>query len=85
MTGRDRRRSRSVKCASGAVSDGAERYMWAFPDGDEVVLSIPGLRDLKLSPDDARTAGQMLIETAEEVSKHGSNRIAVSEQQTESN
>jgi hypothetical protein len=48
-------------------SEGAERYMWAFRDGKAIVLSIPGIRDLKLSVDEARTIGRMLMETADDV------------------
>lgn len=53
---------------SGATDEGAERYMWAFPDGDRVVLSIPGVRDLEFSSDEARSVGEMLIATANDVS-----------------
>jgi hypothetical protein len=50
------------------ATEGAERYMWAFQQGNRIVLSIPGLRDLKLSIREARTIGKMLIETADEAS-----------------
>lgn len=48
-------------------SEGAERYMWAFRDEKSVILSIPGIRDLKLSAEEARTIGKMLTDTADEV------------------
>lgn len=55
--------------ASRALGDaGSERYMWAFRDGDNVVLSIPGLRDLEFNCEDARMIGNMLITTADEIS-----------------
>ena len=50
------------------ATEGAERYMWAFQQGNRIILSIPGLRDLKLSIREARTIGKMLIETADEAS-----------------
>lgn len=52
------------------ATEGAERYMWAFQQGNRIVLSIPGLRDLKLSIREARTIGTMLIETADEASQN---------------
>ena len=48
----------------------AERYMWVFPEGDHIVLTIPGLRDLELGVNDARTIGEILIQTADEMTKH---------------
>jgi hypothetical protein len=54
--------------------EGAERYMWVFPEGDQIVLTIPGLRDLKLSVTDARTIGEMLIQTADEITRHRTNQ-----------
>lgn len=67
MAGRARRgRPQSDLRSSDDHTDGAERYMWAYVQGDGVVLSIPGLRDLELDADDARTIGEMLIERATE-------------------
>lgn len=68
MTKRARRAQPDGAVYSGkeVVDEGAERYMWAFPEGDGIVLSIPGLRDLKLSVSEARTIGGMLIRTADE-------------------
>jgi hypothetical protein len=84
MTRRARRTNpNSAKPASGETSDGAERYMWSFPDGDAVVLSIPGLRDLKLSPDEARAAGKMLIETADQISGRQVDQAEQAESGTE--
>jgi hypothetical protein len=48
------------------VVEGAERYLWVFPDGDRLVLAIPGLRGLKFSIDEARAIGEMLIQAADE-------------------
>lgn len=45
-------------------AQGAERYMWTFPDKDEIILSIPGLRDLRLTIPEAIAVGEMLIEAA---------------------
>lgn len=53
--------------------EGAERYMWAFPEGNHVVLTIPGLRDLKLDPEEARTIGKILAQTADEITEHHKN------------
>jgi hypothetical protein len=44
--------------------------MWSFVQANQVVLSIPGLRDLELSADDARAIGEMLIEHADEASRY---------------
>jgi hypothetical protein len=55
--------------------EGAERYMWAFPEGNHVVLAIPGLRDLKLDPDEARTIGKILAQTADEITERHRNQI----------
>ena len=62
------RRSRAPKAnpADGIVVEGAERYIWVFPDGDRLVLAIPGLRGLKFSIDEARAIGEMLIHAADE-------------------
>jgi hypothetical protein len=40
--------------------------MWAFPEEDDVILSIPGLRDLRLTVPEAKAVGEMLIETADD-------------------
>jgi hypothetical protein len=59
MTGRTRRgKSRGTVHPSDDATDGTARYMWAFVQNKAVVLSIPGLRDLELSADDARTIGR---------------------------
>jgi hypothetical protein len=62
------RRSRAPKAnrSDGIVVEGAERYLWVFPDGDRLVLAIPGLRGLKFSIDEARAIGEMLIQAADE-------------------
>jgi hypothetical protein len=51
----------------GVVDEGAERYIWVFPEQHQVVLAIPGLRGLKFSIDEAQTVGEMLIQTAGEI------------------
>src|SRR5437763_966187 len=46
------RRAQSAKANSfpaGVVEEGAERYIWVCPEGQQVVLAIPGLRGLKFS------------------------------------
>ena len=66
-------RSNSVEAKAGdagVVEEGAERYIWVFPEENRVVLAIPGLRGLKFSIDEARTVGEMLIQTADEMTKH---------------
>jgi hypothetical protein len=50
--------------------EGVERYMWAFREGKQVVLAIPGLRDLTLDADEARAIGKLLIQTADEITEH---------------
>lgn len=66
-----RRKARYTKSSRGRVGDeGAERYMWVFPEGDHIVLTIPGLRDLELGVNDARTIGEILIQTADEMTLH---------------
>ena len=62
------RRSRAPKAnpSDGIVVEGAERYIWVFPDGDRLVLAIPGLRGLKFSIEEARAVGEMLIHAADE-------------------
>lgn len=66
------RRSRAPKAnpADGIVVEGAERYIWVFPDGDRLVLAIPGLRGLKFSIEEARAIGEMLIHAAGETVQH---------------
>ncbi len=66
------RRSQSVEAKSadkGVVDEGAERYIWVFPEGDRLVLAIPGLRGLKFSVEEARAIGEMLIQTADEMAE----------------
>ena len=66
------RRSRApeVNPSDGIVVEGAERYLWVFPDGDRLVLAIPGLRGLKFSIEEARAVGEMLIHAADETVQH---------------
>jgi hypothetical protein len=59
--------------------EGVERYMWAFREGKQVVLAIPGLRDLTLDADEARAIGKLLIQTADEITEHPRNRTDGSE------
>lgn len=77
MTKRARRAQPVGAMSSGkeVADEGSERYMWAFPEGDGVVLSIPGLRDLKLSLSEARTIGEMLIRTADETTGSCKNLV----------
>jgi hypothetical protein len=66
------RRSQSAEAKSadkGVVDQGAERYIWVFPEGDRLVLEIPGLRGLKFSVDEARAIGGMLIQAADEMAE----------------
>ncbi|MGH3600625.1 MAG: hypothetical protein ACRDQH_10155 [Pseudonocardiaceae bacterium] len=72
MTARTRRsKNRSAKSGQGRLGDeGAERDMWVFPEGHHIVLTIPGPRDLELDVDDARTIGEILIQTAAEMTEH---------------
>jgi hypothetical protein len=70
------RRARSAKAkssAAGIVEEGAERYIWVFPEGQQVVLAIPGLRGLKFSVEEARAVAEMLIQAADEMTKHQRN------------
>ena len=73
MTARTRRsKTHSAKSGQGRLGDeGAERYMWVFPEGHHIVLTIPGLRDLELTVNDARTIGEILIQTAGQVDHLG--------------
>jgi hypothetical protein len=67
MTTRTRRsRGHKASPSDGIVVEGAERYIWVFPDGDRLVLAIPGLRGLKFSVEEARAVGEMLIHAADE-------------------
>jgi hypothetical protein len=64
-----------AESALGRLGDeGAERYMWVVPEGDHIVLAIPGLRNLKLDATEARTIGEMLIQAADEMVKHHRNQ-----------
>ena len=67
MSTRARRsRAPTANASDGIVVEGAERYIWVFPDGDRLVLAIPGLRGLKFSIEEARAVGEMLIQAADE-------------------
>ena len=71
------RRSHAVEAKTdgkGVVDDGAERYIWVFPEQNQVVLAIPGLRGLKFSIDEARAVGEMLIQAADEIEKRHRTR-----------
>ena len=69
------RRARSAKAESLAapIVEGAERYIWVFPEGEQVVLALPGLRGLKFSVEEARSVAEMLIQAADEMTKHQRN------------
>jgi hypothetical protein len=70
------RRSQPVEATfsdQGVIDDGAERYIWVFPEEDRIVLAIPGLRGLKFSTDEARAVGEMLIQSADEMTDHQKN------------
>jgi hypothetical protein len=72
------RRSQAVEGKSageGIVDEGAERYIWVFPEGNQLVLAIPGLRGLKFSMNEARTVGEMLIQAADEMTEHHENLV----------
>ena len=60
--------------SAGVVVEGAERYLWVFPEGDRLVLAIPGLRGLKFSVQEARAVGEMLIQAADEMTGQQKNR-----------
>jgi hypothetical protein len=71
------RRTRSAKAksfAAGVVEEGAERYIWVYPEGKQLVLAIPGLRGLKFTVDEARAMGEMLIQTADEMTANHRNK-----------
>ena len=71
------RRSHAVEAkadSKGVVDEGAERYIWVFPEETRVVLAIPGLRGLKFSIDEARAVGEMLIQAADEIEKRHRTR-----------
>jgi len=76
MAARARRgRAPHSKSPLGNLGDeGAERYMWVFPEENRIVLVIPGLRDLKLDTNEARTIGEMLIQAADEMTQHDRNQ-----------
>jgi hypothetical protein len=72
------RRSQAVEVKSsgeGIVDEGAERYIWVFPEGNLLVLAIPGLRGLKFSIHEARAVGEMLIQAADEMAGHHGNLV----------
>jgi hypothetical protein len=72
------RRSQAVEAKSageGIVYEGAERYIWVFSEGNQLVLAIPGLRGLKFSMNEARTVGEMLIQAADEMTEHHANLV----------
>ncbi|MBV9143513.1 MAG: hypothetical protein JO115_21810 [Pseudonocardiales bacterium] len=75
MTGQVRRGKTPATTSSlyNLRDDGAERYIWAFPEGDHVVLVIPGLRNLILEATEARTIGEILIQTADAITKEHRN------------
>jgi hypothetical protein len=66
-------RSHAVE-TRGVVDEGAERYIWVFPEEDQLVLAIPGLRGLKFSVYEARAMGEMLIQAADEMTEHHRDR-----------
>ncbi|GAA3877244.1 hypothetical protein GCM10022243_47580 [Saccharothrix violaceirubra] len=45
-------------------TDGSEQYGWVYTEHGSVVLSVPGQRELRFSPDDARVVGELLIKNA---------------------
>lgn len=53
----------------GVVDEGAERYIWVFPEENQLVLAIPGLRGLKFSVEEARAIGEMLVQAADEMTQ----------------
>ncbi len=55
------------RASEGAENDGAERYMWVFRAGSSAVLSVPGIRDLMMSAEEARNIGQMLLDMADDI------------------
>ncbi|MEC3978614.1 hypothetical protein [Amycolatopsis sp. H20-H5] len=69
MTARARRKQEpcATSQATNLGDEGAERYMWAFVEGEHVTLSIPGVRDMELSSDEARAIGEMLVSAASQV------------------
>ena len=77
MTTRARRSQAAEAKTSGKgiVDEGAERYIWVFPEGNLLVLAIPGLRGLKFSINEARTVGEMLIQAADEMAEHHGNLV----------
>ena len=72
------RRSQAVETkpsGKGMVDEGAERYIWVFPEGENLVLAIPGLRGLKFSINEARAVGEMLIQAADEMTEQYGNLV----------
>ncbi len=70
------RPARSVEAKAsdaGIVEEGAERYIWVFPEENHLVLAIPGLRGLKFGVDEARSVGEMLIQAADEMTVNHRN------------
>jgi hypothetical protein len=53
--------------------EGAERYIWVFPEGAQIVLALPGVRGLKFSVEDARAVAEMLIQAADDMTRHQRN------------
>ncbi|MFT7841355.1 hypothetical protein Q5530_34915 [Saccharothrix sp. BKS2] len=53
-----------------AVSDkaaiGAERYIWVYAKRESVVLSVPGVRDLEFSFNDAREVADSMNKSADD-------------------
>jgi hypothetical protein len=73
---RKTRRSRSTKDQSfgaGIVEEGAERYIWIYPEGQQLILAIPGLRGLRFSIEEARTVADMLTQAADEMTTNHPN------------
>jgi hypothetical protein len=77
MTTRTRRSQvvEAKSAAKGTVDEGAERYIWVFPEGNQLVLAIPGLRGLKFNINEARAVGEMLIQAADEMTEHHGNLV----------
>jgi len=73
---RKTRRTRSTKdqsFAAGIVEEGAERYIWIYPEGQQLILAIPGLRGLRFSIEEARTVADMLTQAADEMTTNHQN------------
>ncbi|XVV05910.1 hypothetical protein ACQPW3_11150 [Actinosynnema sp. CA-248983] len=52
-----------------AAAVGVERYLWVYTQEGSVFLSLPGVRDLRLSIRDARALGDSLSTNAAEAEK----------------